>query len=1057
MATLSRLLVELDMDSSRFSKGANSARESLGKLGEGVGETIKGVAGGMLAASVISGGMGEIKGQIEGAIAAGEEFQQTQLKTNAVFGKGAEDVSKWAEGAATSLGLSNGAAQTSADSFGNLFKNVGFVSGSLPGMSENMTGVVANIAAFNNADPSTVMKAIQSGLAGNMRGLKQYGIVISNADIAQEALRETGKKSAKDLTTQELVQARYNAIMGKTASIQGTVSARANTLAGSSKILHAELANLQEEVGVKLVPAMTQLTIVAIKAVPIFIAIMTKFVIPLATLLKNMLLPSLTLFWNAFKKIADVMILAFKGGKSFTDLLTRIPGPLKPLAQALITISAAVGDLVRAFQAGGLQGLLAELPKALGMLADGFTQLGGVILGFIGDTLSSLVGAFAGLMDKIGLGDFGAAIQNEFAGVVTFITDEITLIGDLIHGRWGKLWGDLKKLAVDAVKLMIDDLKARLALIKDVFSAIPWGEVGAAVLAGAEVAFAFLWSAAVSGIQALAGLDWAKYASDALGKLQDLGSSLLSSVLAGWDAIKPTLIQYASGLVSWILGQIPGIGDGLKSIGSDLLGTVLAGWDAIKPTLQAYASGLISWIIAQIPGAVDGLKQLGMDLLNGVVDGWDAIKPTLQSYASGLVSWIVAQIPGAGDGLKQLGSDLLNGVVAGWDAIKPTLQGYASGLVAWIIAQVPGAIDGLKGVGQDLINGIVAGWDNVKPTLQAYASGIAGWVLAQITDAPGKLLIVGNDLLHGIINGWDNAAPILRAYASGITTWVLGLITDALTKLVGAGSDLITGLNNGMSSAWNLVVTSIDGAIQWVKDQFSTAVAWLNPSGVNIISGLNDGLAAAWGLVTGSISGAIGWIIQQFSDATSWLPSSGSGIISGLNDGLASAWYLVSDSISGAVSGIISPFSDAGSWLSQAGQDIMNGLAGGIQWAWDHTVGPLLSKITGLIPAWKGPPAKDATMLIGAGKLVMQGFGRGLDMGWDNVSRQLGGYTAQVPAVAMAGVGSASGSGGSGSGSGVALTFNGDIVINGANKTTREMADEIMGHVAREIGLKFGV
>ena len=54
------------------------------------------------------------------------------------------------------------------------------------------------------------------------------------------------------------------------------------------------------------------------------------------------------------------------------------------------------------------------------------------------------------------------------------------------------------------------------------------------------------------------------------------------------------------------------------------------------------------------------------------------------------------------------------------------------------------------------------------------------------------------------------------------------------------------------------------------------------------------------------------------------------------------------------------------------------------------------SSITASIPQIKGPPVKDAGLLVENGELVMQGFARGMERGWASAERELGSVAGRV-------------------------------------------------------------
>ena len=88
----------------------------------------------------------------------------------------------------------------------------------------------------------------------------------------------------------------------------------------------------------------------------------------------------------------------------------------------------------------------------------------------------------------------------------------------------------------------------------------------------------------------------------------------------------------------------------------------------------------------------------------------------------------------------------------------------------------------------------------------------------------------------------------------------------------------------------------------------------------------------------------------------------------------------VLDWIKGLPGKVKSAFSDAASWLLNAGRKIIDGLLAGLKEKW-QAAEAWFKSITDKIPKLKGPPKKDGVLLYGAGRLIMEGFGRGLREG----------------------------------------------------------------------------
>mgnify|MGYP002587227391 CR=1 FL=1 len=84
-------------------------------------------------------------------------------------------------------------------------------------------------------------------------------------------------------------------------------------------------------------------------------------------------------------------------------------------------------------------------------------------------------------------------------------------------------------------------------------------------------------------------------------------------------------------------------------------------------------------------------------------------------------------------------------------------------------------------------------------------------------------------------------------------------------------------------------------------------------------------------------------------------------------------------SIPGKIKGF---FSNAGSILKDAGAAIINGFLNGLKGAWSNVTG-WIGGIGDWIKEHKGPPAYDAVLLTDNGRLIMQGFAKGLNQGFD--------------------------------------------------------------------------
>jgi hypothetical protein len=263
-----KLIVEIVGDASSFEKALHSANngakaftremETAGRGAVAGSGLFKGFGRSLAYASgTFLGGVGLIAG-IKGAISAASDLHEAITKTDTVFGKSSKSIEDWSHTTVKSMGLAREEALSMASSFGALFQPVGIVGKQAAQQSEQLVKLGSDLASFYNTDVQDALDAIQSGIVGQARPLRRYGVMLSEARVQQEALTETGKKHAKQLTDQEKILARIQIIYHDTALAQGDFARTSGGLANQERILHANIANLREELGTALLPIVTK-------------------------------------------------------------------------------------------------------------------------------------------------------------------------------------------------------------------------------------------------------------------------------------------------------------------------------------------------------------------------------------------------------------------------------------------------------------------------------------------------------------------------------------------------------------------------------------------------------------------------------------------------------------------------------------------------------------------------------------------------------------------------------------------------------------------------------
>ncbi len=196
-----------------------------------------------------------VSGMWKGAQAA-SDLNETINKGNVIFGSNAKEIMSWASNSARAMGLSRQEAIESAATFGDMFRQLGLGPPIATNMSKQMVQLASDLASFNNADITDVLTAQQAAFRGEYDSLQRFIPNISAARVQQEALRETHKKSAKDLTAANKAQAVANIMMMDGKRAVGDFARTSGGAANQQRILAAQVKDISANFGQLLLPAL---------------------------------------------------------------------------------------------------------------------------------------------------------------------------------------------------------------------------------------------------------------------------------------------------------------------------------------------------------------------------------------------------------------------------------------------------------------------------------------------------------------------------------------------------------------------------------------------------------------------------------------------------------------------------------------------------------------------------------------------------------------------------------------------------------------------------------
>ncbi len=276
-----KVVVQLVLDTSRYSSKATGAARDTAKIQSSVDKTSKSVSGlgsTALKAGAALGAAFAAKAALDFAKSAINAFSNLDESINAVsvsFGDAAEGVFELGENSAEQFGLSTRAVNEAGVAMSAFADKIDAADPA--GAFGNVLQRATDFASVMNIDVEEALVLFRSGLAGESEPLRKFGIDVSAATVNLVGL-EAGLGGANGkLDEGEKVQARYLAIMEQTAKTAGDFADTADGLANSQRILSAKWEEAQATLGAKLAPAMTKLIEAGVKLLPVFGLVVNVF------------------------------------------------------------------------------------------------------------------------------------------------------------------------------------------------------------------------------------------------------------------------------------------------------------------------------------------------------------------------------------------------------------------------------------------------------------------------------------------------------------------------------------------------------------------------------------------------------------------------------------------------------------------------------------------------------------------------------------------------------------------------------------------------------------
>ena len=682
---------------------------------------------------------------------------------------------------------------------------------------------------------------------------------------------------------------------------------------------------------------------------------------------------------ESFKYIAPV---AGSMGLSIEDVTT--------------ALSAMSMSGIKGSQAGtSLRGVLTRMVKPTDKVAAAMDQLGIVLTNSDGtfksldQILSEMRGSFSGLTDEQKT-YYAATLagQEGMSGLLSLLNmsqeeyDEIAASMDNAGG-----------VAKETAEVMRDNLSADVEELG--------GSLESLAITLAEHIIPHLRT-------------FVQWLTELVGKFTDLDPETQKTILkfAGIAAaIGPVILVIgklvtAVGSVVTTFGKIPGA-----------IAKAKGAFTAVSAAIGGISAPVVAVVavIATLAAAFKHLWDTNEEFRNKMTAIWDGIKSKFESFAQGIV-----------DRLNALGFDFENFgevVKAIWDGFCSLLAPIFEGVFNQVSVILGSVLDALTGI-FDVFIGIFTGnwdqawqgvkeifgavWDLIKGTFESWATafkGIAdtvlGWFGTTWDETWTNIKQFFVDIWNGIKSFFGNLWENLKSIVSTAIKAIQNTITNILNAIVTFWKNIWNGIKTFASTVWNSIKSVITSTFNAIKGTIKNILNGISTTWSNIWNGIKSAVSTIWNRIKSVVSGAINSVkgtIQSILETIQNVWSNGWDTV---KNTLSNAWENIKTGVSKGIDNVVSfvkdlpgkilnALGDTGSLLLDAGKSIINGFLDGLKSAWDNVTG-WIGGIGDWIAEHKGPEDYDKKLLIPAGNWIMEGLGKGLGEGFEGVKEQVSG------------------------------------------------------------------
>ena len=133
-------------------------------------------------------------------------------------------------------------------------KGLGLADEAAAQMAISVAGLTGDVASFYNVSQEVADTALKSIWTGETESLKQFGVVMTQANLQQYAYQQGIKKTISEMTQAEQVQLRYMYVTDQLSLAQGDFVKTSGSWANQTRILSERWKQFMTIIGTAIFP-----------------------------------------------------------------------------------------------------------------------------------------------------------------------------------------------------------------------------------------------------------------------------------------------------------------------------------------------------------------------------------------------------------------------------------------------------------------------------------------------------------------------------------------------------------------------------------------------------------------------------------------------------------------------------------------------------------------------------------------------------------------------------------------------------------------------------------